>query len=415
MLAAMRIKPFAAIRPRPAAAARVAAVPYDVVDAAEARVLAAGNPDSFLHVSRPEIDLPDGTDPHDPAVYRQGARALQRLLASGTLLQEEEECLYVYRQTAGDHVQTGLVACCHIDDYAGGVIRRHEKTRQDKEDDRTRHTLALKANSGLVFLAYRDVAALDRLAAAAAAAPPLYDFVAPDGVRHVVWRVAAGDAAPWIEAFAVVPAAYVADGHHRVKAACRAGGELRAANPRHTGAEEYNWFMAALFPASQLRVLPYHRCVADLRGLAPREFLARVADRFAVRESRQALPEGPCRLNMYLAGKWHELAWTPFAGDPVSVLDASVLQDRLLRPLLGIDDPRTDERISFVGGGAGAAEELVRRVDSGRAAVAFALRPVTVGQMMKVADSSLVMPPKSTWFEPKLRSGLLVHSIAGPG
>lgn len=405
----MRTKPFAALRPRPELAARIAAVPYDVVDGDEARALAAGNPDSFLHVSRPEIDLPPDCDPHAAAVYAQGARALRRLLDSGALLREAEPCFYVYRQEMGAHRQTGVVTCCHIDDYATDIIRKHEKTRQDKEDDRTRHTLALNANTGPVFLAYRDQDAIDALVAAATHAPPLYDFVAEDGVRHVVWRVA-GATVPWTEAFAAVPLAYVADGHHRAKAAWRAGCERRAANPRHSGAEEYNWFLSVLFPASQLRILPYNRCVADLNGLAPEELLARARRDFKVAPGRPETPAAPRQVNMYLAGGWHTLSWEPFAGDPVALLDVSVLQERLLRPLLGIVDPRTDKRISFVGGVRGT-EELARRVARGRAAVAFALHPVTVGQMMDIADAGRIMPPKSTWFEPKLRSGLLVHSL----
>ncbi|MDD5708163.1 MAG: DUF1015 family protein [Kiritimatiellae bacterium] len=405
----MRTRPFAALRPRPDLVAKVAAVPYDVVDTGEARAMAAGNPLSFLHVSRPEIDLPPDTDPHAAEVYAQGARALHGMLADGTLLREPERCLYVYRQIMGSHSQTGVVACCHIDDYAKDVIRKHEKTRQDKEDDRTRHALTLNVNSGPVFLTYRDTSELDRLIAAVTDTPPLYDFSADDGIRHIVWRVS-GDTAAWVDSFARVDVAYVADGHHRAKAAFRAGCERRAANPHHTGEEEYNWFLAVLFPASHLRILPYNRCVSDLHGFTAREFLARVRERFDVHATRRAAPEGPQQTHMYLAGKWYRLAWEAFEGDPVSVLDVSVLQDRLLRPLLGIEDPRTDTRISFVGGIRGT-DELARRVDRGRDAVAFSMYPVTVAEMMAIADAGQIMPPKSTWFEPKLRSGLLVHSL----
>lgn len=405
----MQIKPFAALRPAPAKAAMLAAVPYDVVDTAEARALAAGNPDSFLHVSRPEIDLPDSVDVHDAAVYAQGAKAFRDLQTRGVLLREAGEQLYVYRQIMGSHSQTGVVACCHIDDYAHDIIRKHEKTRKDKEDDRTRHCLELNANSGPVFLTYRDTPALDARVAAIQQTAPLYDFTAPDGVRHTVWRVEE-DAAPWIEAFGHVPLAYVADGHHRAAAAFRAGQQRRAANPAHTGREEYNWFLAVLFPESQLRILPYNRCVADLNGLAPEDFLAQVFKIFTTAPADGAEPAGPREVRMYLAGRWYALAWEEVEADPVGRLDVSVLQDRLLAPVLGIDDPRTNTRISFVGGIRGTGE-LTRRVDGGRDAVAFSMYPVTVAHMMDIADAGQIMPPKSTWFEPKLRSGLLVHTL----
>lgn len=405
----MLIKPFAALRPAPEKAAALAAVPYDVVDTAEARALAAGNPDSFLHVSRPEIDLPDSVDIHDDAVYAQGARALRDLQTRGALLREAGERLYVYRQIMGGHSQTGVVACCHIEDYANDIIRKHEKTRKDKEDDRTRHCLELNANTGPVFLTYRDQAALDALVARTQAGAPLDDFTAADGIRHTVWRVE-GEPAPWVGAFRQVPLAYVADGHHRAAAAFRAGKQRREANPGHTGAEEYNWFLAVLFPASQLRILPYNRCVADLNGLAPDAFLERVKTLFQTAPAEGAEPAGPREVRMYLGGAWYRLAWDEFEADPVGRLDVSVLQDWLLAPVLGIDDPRTNQRISFVGGIRGPGE-LVKRVDSGRDAVAFSMYPTTVAQMMDIADAGQIMPPKSTWFEPKLRSGLLVHTL----
>jgi uncharacterized protein (DUF1015 family) len=405
----MRVKPFAALRPVPEKASVLASVPYDVVDTAEARILAAGNPDSFLHVSRPEIDLPDGVDIHADSVYAQGVKALRDLQARGVLTREEDERFYVYRQVMGGHSQTGVVACCSIDDYANEIIRKHEKTRKDKEDDRTRHCLELNANSGPVFLTYRDFSALDKMVANVQKNVPLYDFVAPDGVRHTVWR-AEGDTAGWTEAFHKVPLAYVADGHHRAAAAFRAGKQRREANPKHTGNEEYNWFLAVLFPASQLRILPYNRCVADLNGLTPQAFLEKVASIFRTEPVQGAEPGGAREVRMYLNGAWYKLAWNEFEADPVGRLDVSVLQDRLLAPVLGIDDPRTNTRISFVGGIRGTGE-LIKRVDSGRDAVAFSMYPVTVGQMMDIADAGQIMPPKSTWFEPKLRSGLLVHTL----
>ena len=405
----MLIKPFAALRPAPEKASTLAAVPYDVVDTAEARALAAGNPDSFLHVSRPEIDLPDSVDIHDDSVYAQGVKAFRDLQARGVLLREAGERLYVYRQVMGAHSQSGVVACCHIEDYAQDIIRKHEKTRKDKEDDRTRHCQELSANSGPVFLTYRDAATLDALVAETQRGAPLYDFTAVDGIRHTVWRVE-GPAAPWVEAFGRVPLAYVADGHHRAAAAFRAGKQRREANPGHTGAEEYNWFLAVLFPASQLRILPYNRCVADLNGLTPASFLERVRAVFKTEPTEGAAPAGPREVRMYLGGAWHKLTWEEFAADPVGRLDVSVLHDRLLAPVLGISDPRTNTRISFVGGIRGTGE-LTKRVDGGRDAVAFSMYPTTVSQMMDIADAGQIMPPKSTWFEPKLRSGLLVHTL----
>jgi len=405
----MQINPFPALIPAPGGAAAVAAVPYDVVDTAEARALAAGNPDSLLHVSRPEIDLPDNVGIHDDRVYEQGLRAFRAFQERGTLVREPHSCFYVYRQTMGTHSQTGVVACCHADDYENNVIRKHEKTRQDKEDDRTRHTLALGANTGPVFLTYRDRAEIDAAVAAVTVAPPMTDFTAADGVRHTVWRVASEPAA-WRRRFAAVPLAYIADGHHRAASGWRAARQRRAANPHHDGGEEYNWFLAVLFPASQLRILPYNRCVADLNGMDAATFLRRAATAVAVTRGGPAVPAGPRLVQMYLAGEWYTLSWPPFAAGPVDRLDVSVLQTRLLAPLLGIDDPRTNQRIGFVGGIRGTGE-LVKRVDSGRDAVAFSLHPVTVEEMMAIADAGQIMPPKSTWFEPKLRSGLVIHTF----
>ncbi len=404
----MQVKAFAAWVPAPGKAAAVAAVPYDVVDTAEARALAAGNPDSLLHVSRPEIDLPESVDIHDDRVYEQGLRAFQALQTRGTLVREAQPCLYVYRQIMGTHSQAGVVVCCHVDDYEHNVIRKHEKTRQDKEDDRTRHTLTLNANTGPVFLTYRDSAAIDACVAEVVRQPPMTDITAVDGVRHTVWRVAEGLAA-WSDRFRAVPLAYIADGHHRAASGWRAAQKLRKENPNHTGTEEYNWFLAVLFPASQLRILPYNRCVADLNGFDTAAFLKRVGEVFTLTKSGRAEPASPRQVQMYLAGEWYTLAWPPFEAGPVERLDVSVLQTRLLAPILGIDDPRTSQRIGFVGGIRGTGE-LVKRVDSGRDAVAFSMAPVTVREMMDIADAGQIMPPKSTWFEPKLRSGLVIHT-----
>ena len=405
----MKIKPFCALRPLPEKVATVASVPYDVVDTREARQLAAGNPDSFLHVSRPEIDLPDDVNIYDDRVYAQGVAAFKDLQARGVLIREAEPRLYVNRQIMGDHSQTGIVTCSATDDYADNVIRRHEKTRQDKEDDRTRHCLELNANTGPVFLTYRHRDAIDARVAEVQRSAPLYDFTAPDGIRHTVWTVSE-DLEGWVADFAQVPLAYVADGHHRAAAAYRSSLKRRAENPAHTGNEEYNWFLSVLFPENQLRILPYNRCVADLNGLTPEAFLERVRAVFSVEAVASPDPAGPREVRMYLAGKWYSLKWEAFESDPVGRLDVSVLQNRLLAPVLGIEDPRTNTRISFIGGirGTGA---LMERVDSGRDQVAFSLYPVTVGQMIDIADAGQIMPPKSTWFEPKLRSGLLIHLL----
>lgn len=405
----MQIKAFAAWVPAPGKAAAVAAVPYDVVDTAEARALAAGNPDSLLHISRPEIDLPDTIDIHDDRVYAQGLQAFRAFQSRGTLIREPHPCLYVYRQIMGAHSQTGVVVCCHADDYENDIIRKHEKTRRDKEDDRTRHTLTLQANTGPVFMTYRDSTPLDAAVTRVVSRPPMADFTAVDGIRHTIWRITE-DTTGWAALFQAVPLAYIADGHHRAASAWRAARQHRAGNPRHDGSEEYNWFLAVLFPASQLRILPYNRCVADLNGLDTATFLERTGRVFDVCKSGRAEPAGPRQAQMYLAGDWYTLSWPAFEAGPVDRLDVSVLQTRLLAPLLGIDDPRTSQRISFVGGIRGTGE-LKKRVDSGRDAVAFSLAPTTVREMMDIADAGQIMPPKSTWFEPKLRSGLVIHTF----
>ncbi|MDR1192424.1 MAG: DUF1015 family protein [Verrucomicrobiales bacterium] len=405
----MRIRAFQGLRPEPAQAAQVACVPYDVINSEEAAQLAAGNPLSLLHVIRPEIDLPAGTDPHADAVYAKAVENFQAFQANGTLRRESGPVIFLYKLRMGNHEQTGVTAVFHTDDYNNDVIKKHEKTRRDKEDDRARITHELSANPEPVFLTYRDAPEIDALVAATVSGAPLYDFTAPDGVQHTVWRVADGDA--FVSAFAKVPRGYVADGHHRSASAARVGRERRAANPAHTGGEDYNWFLATIFPASQLRVLPYHRVVADLNGLTAGGFLEKVRAIFTVSENAAPSPSAPTNVSMYLGGKWYNLHWpTDAAADPVARLDVSVLQEKLLAPVLGIDDPRTSRRIDFVGGIRGTAE-LERRVNSGGAAVAFSLYPVTVQQLMAIADAGQIMPPKSTWFEPKLRSGLFIHTF----
>ena len=403
----MNIRPFSAVRPTPEKASAVAAVPYDVVDTAEARALAAGNPVSFLHVSRPEIDMPEGTDCASPEAYAQAKKALDGLRASGVLVQDPDPKFYAYRQVMGNHAQTGIVATFDAKDYLAGVLKQHEKTRKDKEDDRTRHIEILKAHTGPAFLTYKDDPAIDAIVAEACAGAPLYDFVAPDGIRHTVWEIAYGHecrADELVELFARIPAAYIADGHHRSAAASRYAKE-------NDFAGETRWYLAVAFPASQLKILPYNRLVADLNGLTADQLLAKARDVFTVTEVADGMPAAGRHARMFLAGKWYDLAWEVPAGtDVVSSLDVSVLQDRFLAPVLGIDDPRTSPRISFMGG-VRPLDELKGRVESGRDAVAFSMYPVTVGEMMDIADAGAVMPPKSTWFEPKLRSGLFVHVV----
>ncbi|MDY7110055.1 MAG: DUF1015 family protein [Planctomycetota bacterium] len=407
----LRIAPFAALRPQPSQAARVASVPYDVVNSAEARRLAEGNPVSFLHVVKPEIDLPEGTDLYDDAVYAKAAENLRKFIDDGTLVREEKPALYLYRQVMDHRAQIGLVACCHIDDYANDLIKKHEKTRREKEDDRTRHVKTLNANTGPVFLTYRDRVAIDQLVEEDTNARPLYHFDAPDGVTHTVWVVS--DPRRYVEAFGEVPCAYVADGHHRSASAARAGAEKREANPNHTGDEEYNWFLAVLFPAGQLNILPYNRLVHDLNGQTAEQVLDRLREVGSRRETDDPDPEKPGVFCFYLAGRWHRLELDPATidkSDPIETLDVSLLQNRVLEPIFDIDDPRTSDRIDFVGGIRGTGE-LARRVDSGEAAVGISIHATTIDQLLSVADAGLVMPPKSTWFEPKLRSGLFVHTL----
>lgn len=407
----MRLHPFDAICPKSDLAPRVAAVPYDVVNREEACELARGNPHSFLHVGRADIDLPPEVDPHDPRIYRTARDAFDRFVAQGVLVREGARALYLYRQVMGSRVQTGLVGCVHIDDYEQDVIRKHEKTRQDKEDDRTRHVLTLEAHAEPVFLTYRGHPRIERLSEEVVATPPVHDFTASDGVRHTVWRI--GDPTPWLEAFKEVPHAYVADGHHRSASAWRAGKERRAANPGHRGDEEYNWFLAVLFPAEQLTIMPYNRVVRDLGGKSPAEVLQALRAVGRVAPTNDPRPPRPGTFCVYLATAWYRVDLPEDRidrSDLIGSLDVSLLQDQVLGPILGVGDPRTDKRIDFVGGIRGTAE-LERRVDSGEVAIGFSLYPTTVDQLMAVSDAGAIMPPKSTWFEPKLRSGLFVHTF----
>ena len=397
------------MRPSPEQVSKVACPPYDVVDATEAREMARDNPMCFFHISRPEIDLQPGVDPCSDDVYAKAADNFSQFQRKGYLIRDNELSVYVYRLVMGEHQQTGIVSVCHVDDYNRGVIKKHEKTRKAPEEDRTRHTAALNANAGPVFLAYHDNIGIDHQVSRLQQAPPLFDFVAPDGVRHTLWKISR--ATEVVNLFAAVNCAYIADGHHRAAAAARVAELRRKGNTDHRGDEEYNWFMAVLFPAGQLKIMPYNRCVRDLNGMDSASFLKKIEGIFTLESGAQPSPKKPTNISMYLDGRWYGLSWKNDPGaDPVSLLDVSVLQDRLLSPILGIDDPRNNPRIEFVGGirGTGA---LVKRVDSKRSMVAFSMYPTTIDQLMAIADAGQVMPPKSTWFEPKLRSGLLVHTL----
>jgi uncharacterized protein (DUF1015 family) len=412
----VKIREFKALRPRKESVAEVASPPYDVLNSQEAREWARNQPLSFLHVVKPEIDLAEDIDPYNESVYRQGRENLERLTREGILICDQRPALYFYRQVMGDHSQTGLVACASIEDYENNRIKKHEYTRADKEADRIRHVETLNANTGPVFLTYSADQEMDSLAEKITSDPPLYDFTSEDQVRHIVWKVDREETIEKIKnIFAGLEVLYVADGHHRSASAVRVGQKHREANPAHTGEEEYNFFLTVLFPHDQLQILDYNRVVRDLNGLSPDEFLERIGGSFKVELSpgNQPLrPTAPHEFGMYLAGKWYRLTARPGSfpeDDPVKSLDVSILQQNLLEPILKIGDPRTDQRIDFVGGIRGL-KELARRVDKGET-VAFALYPTSVEQLMAIADRDLVMPPKSTWFEPKLRSGLLIHRL----
>jgi uncharacterized protein (DUF1015 family) len=400
------IRPFRAVRPDPAAALRVAAVPYDVVDTEEARALAHGNPVSFLHVSRAEIDLPAGTDPHADVVYRAAAERYRALKHDAPFVQDSAPTLYLYHLDAGGHGQTGVAACYSLAEYDSNIIKKHERTRPDKEDDRTRHLVELRAQTGPVFLAHRPNAQVDELSRRIRSTQdPLVDFTALDGVRHAIWQVDPKMVPAFVDAFKSVDALYIADGHHRAASAARARDAIR-------DSDEVNYFLAVAFPSDQLRILPYNRVVRDLKGMTPEHFLGEVARTFNM-TSGPATPLRKGNVSMYVAGKWYtvDLDSAGMTGASViETLDANVLQERLLKPILGIQDVRTDKRIDFVGGAKGT-QTLEQLVDGGKMAVAFSLYPVSLIELMDVSDAGEIMPPKSTWFEPKLRDGLLIHEI----
>jgi uncharacterized protein (DUF1015 family) len=405
------LHPFSALRPPPARAKQVASVPYDVVNTEEARNLAADNPLSFLHVSRPEIDLPEGIVIYSDAVYRKAADNFENLIKNCPLENEELPSIYLYRLIMGEHEQIGVVACCAVDEYDTDVIRKHERTRRDKEDDRTRHMLALRAQTGPVFLTYRARRDIDTMVMETMMANAIFDFDAEDGIKHTIWRVP--DPVRFVQAFREVPNLYIADGHHRAASASRARAELKDQNSSHTGDEEYNFFLAVVFPDDQLQILPYNRVVRDLNGLSKDELLSNVKRDFEVSPNGAPTPEAPGNWSMYLDHRWYGLSLPANAPKPdgaVASLDVALIQERLLDPILGIKDVRTDKRIDFVGGLRGP-KELERLVDEGKAAVAFSLYATNVADLLRVSDAGEIMPPKSTWFEPKLRDGLLIHTI----
>jgi uncharacterized protein (DUF1015 family) len=411
------LNPFRAIRPQPSLAARVAAPPYDVINSAEARRMAAGNPYSFLHVDKPEIDLAPDLDSHDPLVYQTGARNLQHLLSEGVLFQEQQQAYYVYRQTVNHHRQTGLAAVVSVDEYERGVIRKHEFTRPDKEDDRVRHMQALNMQVGPVFLTYRAEQSIDTLITQASSASPVYDFHDADQVHHQLWTVTDPDLITSLMlAFQQVPRLYIADGHHRSAAAARVCQQRRAGASVQQDNQPHDFFLAVVFPHEQLCILDYNRVVKDLGGLDAVTLLARLEQDFLIKPMFQASDAKPAKARdfaMYLAGAWYQLSLRPGIAeslDQVQRLDVSILQDRVLAPLLGIGDPRTDKRIDFIGGIRGMAA-LHEAVDSGEYAVAFGCYPTSIEELLAIADAGKVMPPKSTWFEPKLKSGLLIHSL----
>ena len=408
------IKAFRGVRPVRHLVEQVASPQYDVLSSKEALAMAGGNPYSFLHVGKPEIDLPPGIDLYDDRVYHKGQENFQRLIADGVLFRDAADSFYIYRQRMGDHIQTSLAAGASVDDYDADVIRKHELTRQDKEDDRTRHVSELNAQTGPVFLTYHARADLDARVESACRREPEYHFTSADGIEHWFWVVSEpGWIADVTAIFRQIPHLYVADGHHRSAAASRVRRMRRDANPGHTGREDYNFFLAYIFPHNQLRIMDYNRVVHDLHGLDPAAFLARLQPVFDVAPADSGRPERRHEFRMFLEGRWHRLSPRPGtfpADDPVRSLDVSILQENLLAPVLGIGDPRKDKRIDFVGGirGIGELERLVR---SGEAVVAFALYPTSVDELMAIADAGRTMPPKSTWFEPKLKDGLVSHLL----
>jgi uncharacterized protein (DUF1015 family) len=409
------IRPFKAFRPQPTLAGEVAAKPYDVLNSDEARVEVKNHPLSFLHVGKPEVDLDLSIDLHDPRVYQQGKSNLQKLIADDVLVEDTSSSLYVYAQTMGTHTQYGLVGCASVEEYGKEIIKKHEFTRKDKEEDRCEHVRVTNAHSGPIFLTYRDNREIDSIVARVTVQAPENDHVALDGVRHQSWIIKdSATIQKIVSIFQSIPNLYIADGHHRSAAAYRVGMERAQANPHHRGDEEYNFFLAVYFPASQLRIMDYNRVVKDLNGLTTEEFFAKLKQHFTIQTANAPVhPAKKDEFGMYLGGRWYSLMAEGAIQkiiDPVDRLDVSVLQKFVLDPILGVHDPRTDKRVDFVGGIRGLGE-LERRVNSGEMKVAFSMFPTSLDELMASADDGKVMPPKSTWFEPKLRDGLFVHFL----
>lgn len=411
-----RIKPFKGVRPPKKLVEEVASRPYDVLNSEEARKEAEGNEKSLYHIIKPEIDFEPGFDEHDPAVYDKAVKNFHKFQEKGWLVQDDKENYYLYAQTMNGRTQYGFVIGAWVPDYMEGRIKKHELTRRDKEEDRMKHVRCNNANIEPVFFAFPDNEVLESIIHKVAAEKPEYDFVAPDGFGHTLWVISDDDTISTItEEFAKIPNLYIADGHHRSAAAALVGAEKAAANPLHTGNEEYNYFMAVAFPASHLQIIDYNRVVRDLNGLTPAEFIDKLSKNFTIEDKGTEIykPNALHNFSLYLDGKWYSLTakrGTYDDSDPIGVLDVTVSSDLILRDILNITDLRSDKRIDFVGGIRGL-EELKRRVDSGEMAIAIALYPVTMDQLINIADSGNIMPPKTTWFEPKLRSGLIIHKL----
>ena len=401
------LKPFTALRPKPELASQICELPYDVMSSEEARTLAAGKPFSFLHVSKPEIDLPPGTDIYSPAVYAKGKENFQKLIADGALKQDAAPAFYLYRQIMGAHAQVGLVATASCAEYLSGVIKKHEFTRPDKEDDRVRHIETLNSQTGPVFLTYRATAALDEFVARKISEPPAVDFTGADGVRHTSWNVTGADDIHFIEAqFAAIPFLYIADGHHRSAAAARVFQSRNGAG--HSGE-----FLTVIFPHNQMQILPYNRVLKELNGLTPPELLKKLEETFNIIRMGTATPTRKHELGLFLNKRWHTLTFKSkltAVNDPIEKLDVTLLQKNVLAPIFGIDDPRTSKKINFVGGIRGTVE-LEKLVNSGEYACAFSMFPTSIEDLMTIADAGGIMPPKSTWFEPKLRDAMFCHQI----
>lgn len=407
----VNIKPFRALRPAPEKAKQVSCVPYDVAYESEVREFIRTNPESFLHVTRPEAEFPENESPSHDAVLSRAKHNLASLTNSGSMSGDDQPSFYIYRLTSKGHIQTGVVACCSLDEYDAGSIKKHEKTRPDKVRDRTGHMLSLRAQTGLIFLAFQGTAEIRRLIDETVAGQPLYDFVCTNDVRQTVWRVA--ETEPMRAAFADVPSLYIADGHHRIESASLARENLKKQNSGHTGSEDYNFVLAGIFPAEDLKILPYNRVLYDINGLDEATMFEKLRADFLVEQSDRKSPREHGSFCIYFDRKWYELRFAKEhseSSDPIDRLDVAILQKYILGPVFGVEDPRTSNRIGFVGGGRGVGE-LERLVNSGKAAIAFSLYPTTIDDLIAVSDAGEIMPPKSTWFEPKLKDGLFVHLI----